>query len=244
MKLHHVSPLLLLLAAAPVHAAGINLSWNDCGTSGLALKNFACNSNVGFHRLFTSFVSPVPMTQLVGMEQRIDVAYNQATVPSWWTMQSSGGCRAGTISASMNYSTGPFSCTDPWMPTAAGGATIQPGTPVANRARILAVAAVPSSTPMTVNDVDEYYAIEIRITNSKTVGGACPGCEAPACLLLTQIKLTQPLGVGDYLITQPLDDAMVGWQCPAFNGSPEPQCFQCPVKTNGKTWGAVKGLYR
>jgi hypothetical protein len=245
MKLRYAMLLLPVLLGSPVHAAGINLAWNDCGTSGLPLATFACNTNVGFRSLHTSFISPVPMTQLVGMEVVIDVAYNQASVPNWWLMQSTGGCRFGALTSNTNFTAGPFSCADPWQPNSVGGTVIQPGLPTPNRARIRAVAAVPSVTPMTVDDVTEYYAIEIRISNAKTVGaGACSGCEVAACLVLNNIKLSQPAGVGDYLINQPIDTPVVGWQCPALYGAPEPACFMCPVPTKNRTWGSVKGLYR
>lgn len=245
MDLRYATLLLLALLAGPVHAGGINLSWNDCGTFGQPLATFACNTNTGVNRLYASFVSPVPLTQMVGMELRMDVMYNQATVPSWWTVQWSGGCRFGSLNGNVDFLAGPNSCADPWAGAAFVGLAAQPGVPFPNRMLVRAVVAVPQALAFAVDDVTEHYAIELILGHQKTVGtGWCAGCDVAACLLLTELKLVQPLGVGDYSITQPLSNTIVGWQCPAFNGAPSPQCFSCPVPTKGKSWGAIKGLYR
>lgn len=245
MKSPRVLVLFALLLASPARAAGINLSWQDCGTHGLALEQFACNSNIGAHPLFTSFVSPVPMTQLVMMDFTIDVSFQSGVVPSWWLMQSSGGCRVTGYGMIPNNLTGPFTCADPWMGMGVGAVRADPDVPSPGRLRLRSVEGVPSDAPMTVDDVTEYYAIETYISNAKTTGtGACAGCPEPACLILVRLGLYQPVGVGDFILTQPLDNVVVGWQCPAYNGAPGPTCFQCPVPNRRSTWGSVKQLYR
>ncbi len=245
MRLRYLGPLLASLAVTPAHAGGINLSWNDCGTFGQSLETFACNANTGAHRLVASFVAPFPLTQLVGAEVTVDAIFDQATVPSWWSFQSPGECRAGALSSNAYFVGGPNSCADPWNGAATSGAFGQAVAPPANRIRLRAVAAVPTSSAATVDDVTEHYALEILITHQKTVGsGACAGCAVAGCLMLTDIKLVQPLGVGDYTLAQPLSNTVVGWQCPAFPGAPGPQCFACPVPSKDRSWGTIKGLYR
>ena len=247
MKLRYSLFLLMSVWAAPaLGQGGVNLAWNDCGTSGQLVKSFACNSNVGVHLLYTSFVSPQPLTQVNGIEVTVDMAFPQPTVPNWWMAQSSSPCRPNAITANVHFLAGPNSCADPWQGAAVGGAAIQPGYPFPDRARIRAVAALPLGTFATVDDVTEYYAVAIQISNARTVGtGSCSGCEVPACMLLTSIELNQPVGVGNYFISQPLDNWLVGWQCSAGIG--HGGCFfapPCVTPAKAPTWGAVKGLYR
>lgn len=246
MRLRYGFVLCSLLLAGPAFAQGsMNLSWNDCGTSGLDLETFACNTNAGAHRLVTSFVSPVPMNQLVGADLKIDVAFQGNVVPDWWNAPfSGGGCRVG-LGIETNPALGPQTCGDPWNQALAGGANIQLNTPSPGRARLQGIVAVPSSSPQTIDNVTEYYGIQILISNAKSTGsGSCEGCAIPACLMLVDFGLYQPLGVGDYHITQAKDNVVVGWQCNAVNGAPTPQCFLCPVPTKPSTWGSVKSLYR
>jgi len=232
--------------AGPVHAqGGINLSWDDCGSAGQPLATFACNVNTTIDRLYASFVSPLPLSQLVGVEVTIDAAFDQATVPSWWQMQSSGGCRQGSLNATADFTSGPFSCADPWGGSAVALVVIAPGVPTVNRARINAVAALPPGSSVAVNDVSEYHALALTLNHQKSVGaGSCAGCQVSACLAITSIKLVQPVGVGDHTLAQPLSNPIVGWQCPAFYGTPGPACHQCPVRSKRGTWGTVKGMYR
>ena len=234
----------LCLVAPPARAAGINLSWNDYGTSGQSLATSYCNTNVGTQSMVISFVSPVPMTQFVGFAGVMDVMFNSATVPSWW-MGQNGGCRPLTFNFNSDFSAGPFSCGDLWSGSIVGATNLSPGVPAANRLRIRFFGAVPSNEPRTIDDVTQYYLVKIAINNLKTVGaGSCGGCDIAACILLNQIELDQPAGVGDYVITQPLDNVLVGWQCPAVYGTPEPQCFACPVPAKKNSWGGIKQLFR
>jgi len=237
--------LLATLAAGPAPAlaqGAVNLSWNDCGASGQNLETFACDTNSGSHRMVASFVSPLPLTQLVGVEVIVDVAFNLPAVPSWWQAQSSGGCRFPAITSNVNFTAGPASCGDPWGGLAAGGVFVQPGVPFPDRVRLRGAAAL--MDPTAVDDVTEYYAFEFLIGNAKTVGpAACAGCSEPACVLLSSIRLVQPAGVGDYTLSNPLTNNLVGWQCTAFFG--HGGCgFDCSTPTRRPTWGAVKGLYR
>ena len=243
--------LLATLATGPAPAlaqqGGINLSWNDCGAYGQSLETFACNTNVGTHRLVASFVSPLPLTQLEGVDVIVDMAFLQPTVPSWWMAQS-GGCRTPAITSNADFSAGPSSCGDPWGGAVLSAANVQPGVPFPNRVRLRALAAVyPANTPVTVDDVTEYYAVEFVIGNQKTVGpAACAGCNEPACVLLTSIKLVQSVGVGDYTLTNPLTNQLVGWQCQAAigHGGCYFDPYSCTTPTRNPTWGAIKGMYR
>ena len=61
-------------------------------------------------------------------------------------------------------------------------------------------------------------------------------------IVLDQIKLTQPVGVGDLLLAAPADRQWIVWQC-GFLG--EYWSFAgCPTPARPTTWGQVKALYR
>lgn len=233
--------LLALLFAVPAHAQGsMNLAWNDCGSFGQSVESFACDTNLGGHTLYASFVSPVPMTQLVGADLWIDVTYRDGSVPSWWNIPYWGnGCRP-PIGVQTSLAAGPFTCADPWTTQSVGGANVQLDKPSAGRLRIQAVVAVPSDHPQTVDASTEYYGIQVFIPNAQTTGtGACAGCDVPARLELTRFGLYQPAGVGDYQITTAKDNVVVGWQNDGKTGFPG-----APTPAKVTTWGAVKGLYR
>ena len=88
--------LLLVLGATAASAAGVNLSWADCGTTGTDNMTFACNSNTGIAgTAFGSFIPPANINQFVGVSVQMDVTTDQATLPDWWG-NSATGCRGAT----------------------------------------------------------------------------------------------------------------------------------------------------
>lgn len=153
-----------------------------------------------------------------------------------------GACRAGAITGIFNFVGGPYSCFDAWQGLAAGGVNYTSaygGQP--NRARLRGVAAIPGSTAVTAGV--ELYVFAFALGYQKTVGaGACDGCTNSACLFLTSVQLTQPPGVGDYIITNSLQREYVFWRCPNPGYS---YCAPlCTVPTREASWGVIKTLYR
>jgi hypothetical protein len=116
---------------------------------------------------------------------------------------------------------------------------------VPNRARIRVVFAVPTTLAFPVDATSQYYAFKVLIRNLKTTGsGSCAGCSTPACIVLDFIQLDPPNGVGNVLISQPLDRLDVSWQCPSFPVTEGGLCFNsCPVPARKASWGAIKSLY-
>ena len=234
---------LLVVAAATASAGGINLAWNDCSPAGLTNKTFACTSNslVGAI-MVASAIAPVPMDQLNSEESDMTLQTNQATLSQWWNLQTSGGnipCRTG-IASSFDFTGGPFSCLDPWVGVASGGYDFTNAYLAPNRGRIRTVCAIAGSTPIT--GVDEYYFFKITLLGQKSTGnGSCAGCTDGACIVFTQLKLNQPLGVGNYLITNPLVSQYVTWQS---GGASVPLGCPAATPTRTTTWGSVKSLYR
>ncbi len=244
MKTALLALVMLTGFALPAHAAisGANLSWDDCGLAGTESKTFACDVNTGTSFvLIGSYVAPEGSTLITGMEVVVDFGTTVTDMPSWWQFYTSGACRRTSLTASADFANYPYSaCRDLWGAQATGGVTVyvQPFNNISCRSRLLMVFAWPSDAWAPVESGVEYYAFRIAITRDKTVGfGACGGCLAPVAILVSDIKLTQPAGVGDYRIQNSADRNYVSWQ----GGDPWQSCLYVPVRNS--TWGAIKSQY-
>ena len=232
---------LLAVSASVASAAGLNLAWTTCGPSGLANKSFACTSNTGSNVMHGSFIAPEGTTAITGNEMVLDLQSASANLPAWWSMFTATSCRPAALSANF-VSPGP-DCVDYWSGQASGAVgayntAIVPG--ATNRARILLVAAVAPSNAAPLDADVEYYSFTMTVTNTKTAGATgCAGCLDPVCIVLNEIKLTQPAGVGDIRIQNPAARNYVTWQNGVVTGG-------CPAATPARnaTWGQVKSLYR
>jgi len=229
---------LVALTAGIASAGGINLAWSNCGANGQASRTFACTSNSGTNTLVGSFIAPAPMPQLSGHEGVLDLQTNQAALSPWWTVGGTG-CRAGSaVGASFDFTGGPFECTDLWENAGFGGVNYVGPFEQPNRARIRTVYGI--NPTKSIDDATEFYVFKVNINNSRSNGlGSCAGCQDGACIVFNSSKMTQPLGVGDYTITNPLLSNFVTWQTGAVGGG-------CPgaTPTKSATWGSVKSLYR
>ena len=231
----------LLVPSAVSAQGGINLSWDDCGASGAGLKFFACDSNAGSSTLYVSAVTSVSMPQLNGVSIVIDIQTSATELSDWWKM-SSGGCRVSAITGNMNFTSGPFSCYDVWAGRASGGVSYTPAFGGPNRARLRGVAAIPGTTP--APETAEMYLFAFRISHEKSTGeGSCAGCTDKAVLVLNSVLLTQPIGVGNYTLTAPLNSGYASWRCSAWLGKGGLE-FSCTSPTKKNSWGAIKSLYR
>ncbi len=232
----------LLLAPVPVaQAAGVNLSWNDCGVAGTELKSFACDTNTGASFVLVgSYIPYAGSTAITGNEVVIDIASQYSPLPDWWKFKNAGSCRQTAISASADFTSfGSGLCADYWSGLAAGGisAYITPYASADCRARLLIIFATAIANAGPVDENLEYYSFRLSITRAKTVGtGSCAHCLAPAMIVLDEIKLTQPAGVGDYRIQNPANRNFVEWQ------GGYSSCGWVP--TRNTTWGAIKSQYR
>ena len=173
--------------------AGINLSWDDCGSYGVQVRTFACNTNVGVHTLVGSFVTPQGVVAMSANEVVMDMASAAPVLPGWWQLRT-GLCRAGSLNGNWDFTGGPFSCYDYWQGGAIGAFAMDP--PSGNVARIKAVFALPAGDARitSIAEGTDVYSFKAVINHAKTVGaGACDGCEAGACFVLNSIKLNQPV---------------------------------------------------
>ena len=229
--------LLALTAGLAMAQGDINLGWLDCPAPyGTGLTNISptCLSNSGANVLVASFEPPVAMPSFNGHAGVVDLQVAAATLDAWWHMEV-GGCRVGRMSGSFDFTGGPFSCTDVWIGGASGGISL--GTVGTNRMRIRTVCAIPGVAPIAPGF--EYYVFKLTISNAQTVGTGCPGCLDPACIVFNNLLLTQPAGVGDYVLTTgPLQYAT--WR----NGTGVTGGCPGATPTRNGTWGSVKALYR
>jgi len=231
----------LALTASIASAGGISLAWNDClGAGGASNRTFACDTNVGSNDLYVSFDPPVAVPDVNGSTLVIYLQSASSPLPGWWQFKNAGSCRLASLSAAV----GPGSCVGPWSASSQTVVAIAayqvtavfPTLPL-NSARIIAVAAVPTTDAVAVQPGTEYTAMVIRINNAKTLGAGCTGCQDPVCLTLNEVDLVTNLS-GDVAMSNPLP-----YSCPAAPGTFVTRQAN-PTPTLNRTWGQVKTLYR
>jgi len=233
--------LALLLAgtlASRARADGINLAWNNCLASSQAVSDlkFSCDDDSRSFSVIGSFIPPGGINHLTANEYLIEVMSDRNDLPDWWRMDEAG-CRAGSLGSQASFA-GMMGCGNYWGNAVAGGVILEPSLDRAGRWRLRGVQAKSQILAGPVSPGKEYYAFQVIIDSQKS-SGACGGCSDGVCLVLTSIKLTQPVGEGDYTLTNPATRACVTWQggaasCPTA----------CRQQTRRVTWGQVKNLYR
>jgi hypothetical protein len=243
IEILQISLLTLTCCLARPAAAGINLSWNDCGAFGSVSTPLLCTTNTGRITMMLSATPTGPIPQACAEESVIDLQTSGAVLSPWWDMRSGLGCRSTSCFASFDFTS--FSnCADPWLGQALGGLdyadALSSGSFAPNRARIRTISAVPTSSAFALAAGTEYYMASVSFNMLKTVGGACPGCTDDATLSLSQIRIDQVSGApgGDFI----LRDADNG-VCIRTNAPPSAtQCSALP--TSNRTWGSLKAMYR
>lgn len=235
----------LVLVAAPA-SAQVNLSWQNCNVNGTADRTFACDTNTGSHTMVASFIAPAGVDMFTAAELIFDIKAATDPIPDWWELRNqtgqSGQCRNGSISANvvMGAYTG---CDDPYAGQGSGGiGTYRLGGPSPetdmSRVRLTMVFAVPVGSEQALTPGNEYFAANVVINNSKTVGTTpCTGCTVPTSTVLNGVRVVQPAGhpVGNILLTAPAVNRTITWQGGAG---------AAPVPTRATTWSQVKTLFR
>ncbi len=237
---------LLATTLAPLSiadAAGINLSWDECGSAGMLSKLFACDSDEGApFELIGSVKAPPGTEAIVSMEIVLDIQICSPT-PSWWLFRTTGSCRTNAASASADFVSQPVNaCRDYWAGAATGGITnyIAPYGQYAGRSRFLLLYSMPAAFARPMDPDDEYLAFRLRIDRQHSSGvDACAGCSIPAAIVLNEIKLVQTVGLDAYRMQSPSDRNWVLWQSVMGHVS-----NFCGVPVRNSTWGAIKAQYR
>lgn len=242
--------LLALSATAALAAPGLRLQWNSC--SGSNVKVLPCNANTLTNSLVGSYCAPAGTSAVTGNEMVLDLQTATPTIPAWWQMFTAGSCRPTALSAVFDGSL-ETDCTDYWAGQASGGVgTYLVGYGAPNRARVILVAAVSPDNATALNADERYFSFKLNVSNAKTVGtGACAGCNTDVAIVLNEIKLTQPVGVGDFRITAGCDpappngDTTNGRASFTNNGAQSvPPPGGGATSAHPATWGSIKALYR
>ncbi len=206
--------ILLGATSGSAFAAGINLSWDDCGTFGTEIKASSCITNVGTP--FTavgSFVPPPGVDEFLGLSADLSIT-TLGPLPDWWK-HGTGQCRVNAgLLTQFDFNTGPFNCVNFYEGWAAGGFAYDVAFGAPDRARLRIQCAVPVDNRGPVSAFDEYYAFKVLLTRAKSSGdGGCAGCSVPATITLNEIQLFQPFEANfDPSITTPLNRTSISWQ--------------------------------
>jgi hypothetical protein len=243
MKRTGTFSLLALCAAAlasitsvPSRAAENGIRWGDCIASGT--KNLSPTCSQGVATLVVSVDPPPGADHVVGFNADIALSVGYETVPPFWELWT-GGCRAGAATVDFDFTSGPFTCTDPWTGDATGTIEIIPPPFLSiNTLGIHIQGSLPGREVALQSGV-EYYLFKIRIPIGDAI--ACPGCQMPACFVLEKLCLEQAPGSG--LICQGYHEVGTPW---CLWQDPDEQYSGCmlPVPTAPRSWGSVKTIYR
>ena len=236
----------MLFAASSALAGGLNLAWNNCASEGgVSNRVGACAANTGSNSLTGSFVPNANITGVTGIEIVIDLIAGDgvSVLPAWWEVSGVGNCRAGALSMNATVNAANTICNDWASGGGAGGlAAYDPSGTIASvnqpaHRRIKGGIAVAAASAADLFAVNEYFAFNALINNSKSVGvGSCAGCTTPVCIVLNSINVvpgtnpSQFIGSGTSATSN-----FATWQ------GVGPSCALVPTKN--ATWGQVKALY-
>ena len=126
-----------------VHGA-INLSWNDCGSSGARLATFDCLSSTGpAAEAFASFRAPNYVSEFIGYQAEIRVTSKTSDLPDWWKF-GVGSCRGTSgLTTSFGFDSGPLTCADFSAGRAiSGGYSYDAGAFGSNTAKLLVTCSI------------------------------------------------------------------------------------------------------
>lgn len=258
------------LAASSVPAdaqSGARLRWNDCDNAATNL-NFACDANTGNNYMVATFQLANPVTDFVSVQGHIDLISASATLPDWWKVKNAFQrpgtlCRNGALGApvaDVSTITSAVSCTnDAWagngssanggvdflypFPYNAVGGPNGTGNAAADSlrwARFKFVMAVAGGNNINLDAGTEYFAIALRISNTKTIGaGNCLGCADAACIVFNKIDV---LSFGSPQATLTSDIGSGSPSSITWQGGAGANCAAVPVRNT--TWGQIKSFYR
>ncbi len=241
--------LLWFVSVPSAHAAGVGMRWNHCFSenTGVMNRSFACDTNAGTELLVGTFLPSTALSQVVQIDAIVDLAAASPVLPAWWQLAGVGACRAGALSANIEFDPANLNCLD-WSDGVAPAAAMnyQPGVRGANTARILVSATMNAADTPAIFAWNEYFAFNLPITHVATTG-LCGGCSAPVCIMLTSITLTRANNPTPLVMSgaeNGTDANYVTWQ---GGGAPTVgSATGCPAATptRNTSWSAVKSMYR
>ena len=237
----------IVCAATPALAGGVNLAWNNCASEGgVANRASACDANTGTNTLVGSFALFTDLPGVTGIEIVIDLLAGDGTspIPAWWQFSGAGACRIGALTMNGTVNAANTICNDWASGASAGGLAAydqsgihSPANDPAHR-RIKAGFAVPAVSAADLVTTGEYFACNVNISNTKSVGsGACAGCTTPVCFVLQQINVVPGTNPGQRIaVGTTTNSNFATWQ------GAGPDCNLVPTKRS--TWSQAKSHYK
>ena len=242
----------MLFTASVAFADEVQLSWTSCvDDGGLADITFACNTNAGNRSFITAIKLTSDMNAVLSNEITIDlISADGPALPDWWSLRSFPqqnyvACRPiGATQAIIIAAHDGAGCPDIWAGSGSMNfAGFIPNYVIPGSGRILAVNAVPSTSPVELIVAENpagngTWAVgRFQLNNQKTVGTPnCAGCQVPVCIVLNSVLVTTLNHVADREFSGGANDQIV-WQ-----GGSGADCQSVPARN--VTWGKVKSLYR
>jgi hypothetical protein len=245
--------MLLAITASSALAGGLGLRWTQCeGDGGVQNLNFACNSNASNRALAASFTLDTDLLNVLSNELVLDVATASPTLVAWWELRGTAAtaCRVlGTAQALTIAAQDGGSCPDLFAGSGSMNlAAYFVGVNGANKARILAVNAVPSTSPVNLVLAENpagngtWGVARFTINNNKTVGTpSCAGCSTPACIVFNSCLLTVLNHTNDRMVS---GEHTPGGNFVSWQGGGGVELCPGATPTKNATWGTVKSLYR
>jgi hypothetical protein len=210
-------------------------STNDFNTGGSGV----CDDGVSYiatKSLVCSFKNTTTMTGWSGTFVMVDIQ-TLAPLPDFWNV-GAGGCRQGAVFSPKTIVDAGANCTNPFaavpadavIDTAAIRVDVATG-----RVNLLSYHYIPPTTSLgdlpPPSATGGYLANNILIAPSGA--DVCPGCDAPACIVLTEVDYFSLTDIR--IVNTPELRNWVTW-----NGGVV--CYIDPVRNS--TWGRIKALYR
>jgi len=192
-----------------------------------------CSAMPDQSKLVVSFIAPHGVQNLTGVWGYLDFCTKPYAVPSWWTFAPYGGCRGDSLSATADFSKGPFTFNDPWGGRGQATFSYEPS-PIGDwgMARIEFWVQAAPGAPIPLTEGQEYYAAQIVFGNPDQ---ACDGCANRACFVLNGLVIYHD-GAATFT-----DMDYYSNYCRWQGGQSD-----CPfiVATQPTTWGGLKAKYR
>ncbi len=247
----------LLIAFGVDAAPGLGLRWDAClADGGLTNKDFACFTRSGSDVLVLSFVPPPVVDSVRAIEFTLDIISPWGFSP-WWAFGGTYGCRPGGLGITVEPTRFPSRCSGAFVDGCSASllsytydATGSWRTRI--QGRVLREVTPPFSA--SAGDHSEMLLAALYV-NRTDPRGACYGCQYPACLGLTQLKL---VGSSEARSAYLYDEIVPGsstvtWQSDIVGSTLTPgptpattyRTIQCSlaVPAQNHTWGSIKSLY-
>jgi len=219
---------LLALVAGSAFAAGVNLSWDNCGAAGQADKTQSC-AVANTATLVGSFVS-TKAGDWTSTTNKVDIQIAGASMPAFWAVGSSTTTLGPRFT--MSTSTAGIGSCASWMSEAPDNANSRSQNGNRIRLSIVPLLGAPGNT---VAAGQEAVAFSVTVNNDAS---DVTGCQTGGCFVFNECFVEDAFNGTDDRLTSAQARQHVTWQ----GGGGVPCPAATPVKKS--TWGSIKAIYR